>query len=244
MLTSPRSRRLWGLGWMILVPALALGPGCSSRPENSPVVRKKFAEIASVQDQVADLAVQMKQMTAELAAMRKDVADSRSLTGGGEAVAKIEQIDARMITIEQEIGKINEAVNAGVKIRQVATASTSESTSAPTESASASETKSESRPAAASTSESKSTRSTASSSKPSTSRSTASSSSKSVPVRQVSQVTAPKPRGKYYTIKSGDSAESIAKSNGVSIDTLLRANRLPKDATIFPGQKLYVPAAN
>lgn len=227
MLMLPRSRRLWGFGWMLLVPALALGPGCSSRPENSPVVRKKFQELASVQDQVADLAVQMKQMTAEMAAMRKDVTDVRSLNGGGEAVARIEQIDTRMQTIEQEITKLNEALNAGVKTRQVASAP-EESTAPPQETTrSSSSTSSRSRASA----------------EPARTRS-ASGSASALPVRQVTHVTAPKPRGKYYTIKSGDTPASIASAHKISVDSLLRANRLPKEATIFPGQKLYVPAAN
>ena len=49
-----------------------------------------------------------------------------------------------------------------------------------------------------------------------------------------------KPRS--YTVKSGDSLEKIARKNGVSVQSLQKANGL-KGSTIRPGQKLKIPSS-
>ncbi len=239
MVLRSRSCRLWALGIGCLGLLVVLGAGCSSHPENSPVVRKKFKELAEMQDQVGNLAVQVKQMSAEMAAVRKDVGDVVALNGGGEAVAKIDQIDTRMQTMEQELTKIREAMTAGSKSLQVASADSAPAAGGDEEQKSSSSTRS--------SSPSRSTASKPSvSSEPSAASSGLGRSSSSAPApRPAPKTTVPsKPRGKYYTIQSGDSPATIAKAHGISIDTLLKANRLPSDATVFPGQKLYVPGSN
>lgn len=208
--------------------------GCSSRPENSPVVRKKFKELADVQTQVGDMSVQMKQISAEMAAIRKDIGDVKSLSGGGEAVSKIEEIAGRLTSLEDEMAKLNGGTSVN-KARQVSSAPGA----APSvESASASA----DQPAAPKASASAEAKESAS--KPAPVRKPASSASAKhlPPVRQVSNSAPPKPRGTYYTIQSGDTTESIAKHFNVSPASILSANRLPSGATIFPGQRIYVPA--
>jgi putative chitinase len=44
-----------------------------------------------------------------------------------------------------------------------------------------------------------------------------------------------------HTVKKGDTAYSIAKSQGVDVKDLAKANKLDKDFTIAPGQKLVIP---
>jgi LysM repeat protein len=228
MLSLLRSRRVWGLGLLSLIPSLLICSGCSGRPENSPVVRKKFQELAEVQTQMGDVAIQVKQMAAEMAAVRTDMVAVKALNGGGEAVAKIDQIDSRISSIEQEITKMREALTADAKSRQVASSATRSSVAEPT---------TESKPSSASASAPARTES-----RPSIASVAQPSASSSVPARQVANTARPKPRGTYYTIQTGDTPENIASKHGVALDQLLQANRLPKDATIFPGQKLYVPA--
>ncbi len=46
--------------------------------------------------------------------------------------------------------------------------------------------------------------------------------------------------GVYYTVKSGDSFWTIAKSNGTSVNNLLKWNDLSANAKLKPGQKLLV----
>ncbi|VDR31793.1 Muramidase-2 precursor [Arthrobacter agilis] len=50
---------------------------------------------------------------------------------------------------------------------------------------------------------------------------------------------APAPAGSY-TIKPGDTLGAIASRNGVSLDSLLKANRLSMTSIIYPGQKLAI----
>lgn len=234
MLSLLRSRRVWGLGLLSLIPSLLICSGCSGRPENSPVVRKKFQELAEVQTQMGDVAIQVKQMAAEMAAVRTDMVAVKALNGGGEAVAKIDQIDSRISSIEQEITKMREALTADAKSRQVASSGTRPNVAEPT---------SESRPTGATSGASASAPSRVESrASVASAPKTSASASSSVPVRQVTNTATSKPRGTYYTIQAGDTPENIASKHGVGLEQLLQANRLPKDATIFPGQKLYVPA--
>lgn len=49
--------------------------------------------------------------------------------------------------------------------------------------------------------------------------------------------------GAYYTVKRGDTLWRISKMHGVTVEDLLRANRLPDAERISVGQRLYIPAA-
>lgn len=46
-----------------------------------------------------------------------------------------------------------------------------------------------------------------------------------------------------YTVRAGDTLTAIARSEGVSLEELLRANNLNRNATIFVGQTLTIPNA-
>ena len=58
------------------------------------------------------------------------------------------------------------------------------------------------------------------------------------PVSRDSSVS--KKKNRYYTVKTGDTLYSIARNNDISVDELLRFNKLSKKAVIHPGQKLIV----
>jgi LysM repeat protein len=47
-----------------------------------------------------------------------------------------------------------------------------------------------------------------------------------------------------HTVKSGETAFSIARGHGISVSELMKANRLAASATIRPGQKLRIPGAS
>lgn len=47
--------------------------------------------------------------------------------------------------------------------------------------------------------------------------------------------------GKYYTIQSGDTLQNLAQKHGTSAAKIAEANRLPADASLMPGQLIFVP---
>jgi LysM repeat protein len=45
---------------------------------------------------------------------------------------------------------------------------------------------------------------------------------------------------KAYEVKTGDTPFTIAKQNNMSLDRLLKINKLIAGSKIYPGQQLYV----
>lgn len=247
MITARRSS-LWGSGLVCLILAATTltFTGCSSRPENSPVIRKSMKDLADLQTQVGEMSVQVKQMNADLSAIRKEVADSK-LAPGSDSLARIDELNAKIAALEEQLGK------AGSKpVRAVASATDSKANAAaasydplldpgPAPAAATTATKTDKTEAAPA----KTTKAVAKESTTSKSEKVAktSSSSGSAPVRQAANTSRPKPRGAYYSIKSGDTPESIAKSHGITLKQFLEANRIPSSATLFPGQKVFIPSS-
>ncbi|RKS89342.1 LysM repeat protein [Microbacterium sp. AG790] len=54
----------------------------------------------------------------------------------------------------------------------------------------------------------------------------------------------PAPAGSAYEVSAGDTLWAIADAHGVSLDALLQANGLGRDAIIYPGQTLAIPGAD
>lgn len=52
-----------------------------------------------------------------------------------------------------------------------------------------------------------------------------------------------KPKGYYYTVQKGDTILKVAQKHNLTSAELLRANHMPMDATLYAGQKIYVPAS-
>ncbi|MFP4581349.1 MAG: LysM peptidoglycan-binding domain-containing protein [Candidatus Sumerlaeia bacterium] len=50
-----------------------------------------------------------------------------------------------------------------------------------------------------------------------------------------------KAAGFYYQVKKDDTLQSIAEKFKIGSADILRANRLPMSAAIFPGQSIYIP---
>jgi LysM repeat protein len=49
-------------------------------------------------------------------------------------------------------------------------------------------------------------------------------------------------KAKYYEVRSGDTLYAIAKKHGMSMDQLVKLNKLKRNAELHPGQKLLVSA--
>lgn len=70
----------------------------------------------------------------------------------------------------------------------------------------------------------------------------AASATESAPAEVAASKTAPAPQASGYEVTAGDTLWAIADAQGTSLDALLQANGLPRDAIIYPGQVLTVPA--
>lgn len=64
------------------------------------------------------------------------------------------------------------------------------------------------------------------------------------PAEPTTAPVAPVGTGRTYTVKPNESLWIIAKREGVSIDDIVAANHLSKNAILRPGQKLTIPAAS
>jgi LysM repeat protein len=56
------------------------------------------------------------------------------------------------------------------------------------------------------------------------------------------QKTQAQAKAQYYEVRRGDTLYAIAKTHGISMDQLLKLNKLKRNAEIEPGQKLLVSA--
>lgn len=67
-------------------------------------------------------------------------------------------------------------------------------------------------------------------------------------VRTVARVSPPGrdavKKGKRYVVKRGDTLWDIAQDHAVSLEEIRRMNKLSRDATLRPGQKLQIPASS
>ncbi|MEQ8820139.1 MAG: LysM peptidoglycan-binding domain-containing protein [Sumerlaeia bacterium] len=240
-----------------LVLALGVGllAGCSGKPENSPVIRRKFKEFDVVKEESKAAEQQIAQMSVEISILKDQVENLRALVpdaqGKVSAVSRIEKIEARLAGVE------NDAV------RSITSTSARNAAPAPAEETVQTSTRNPlidspktvevpavrrerglARPEKAEEKESApapATRTAPSeSSKPSQTVAQAS-------IRTSAAPAAPKKaasRGSYYELKPGDTLESIAKANGLTVDAIKKENRLPSGARLLAGQRLYLPPRN
>ncbi|MDK2973580.1 MAG: LysM domain [Candidatus Sumerlaeota bacterium] len=209
---------------LLLTAATATFVGCSSKPENSPVIRKKFAEVESLKDEVAETNKMIRTLAGDITIMKDEVSNLRALApdgkGGTELITRLDALERRLAEMEVQGTTMAAARVQPAGTKEVASASFN-GLAVPT--AKAPETKKETaKPAPAKAAP----KTTASAPKPA--------------AKTVSKPA--KPAGRYYTIQAGDSLEKIASSNGVSVASLRDANRLPAGARPLKGQRLYIPA--
>lgn len=218
-----------------IVPVLAVAAllaGCSAKPENSPVIRKKFAEVDELKTSVDKSGKQLEEIASQLSLLRDDVSNLRALSPGAdgavEVVTRLEQLEKRLVQMEG--GKVvATVVPAANKTEAAPGVSTANELAVPKTLAEATEAKPEAKKEVAQATTAKKTTTTAAAPKATAPKTTA----------------APKPaapRGKYYTIQAGDTLDKIAKDNGISVTTLAKENRLPAGAKPLKGQRIFVPA--
>jgi lipid-binding SYLF domain-containing protein len=51
-------------------------------------------------------------------------------------------------------------------------------------------------------------------------------------------------KGEYHVVQPGDTLSGIAEKYGISVEALCSLNKITKDQTIHPGQKILIPSGN
>ena len=238
----PRSLSLV-LALAVAVATIGL-TACSPKPENSPVIRKKFAEVEEMKDDMEEIAKNLRRISGDLTVMKDEISNLRALapdgSGGSELVRRLEALESR--------------IDSGAASNRTV-ASTSNSSSS--DSIAGAITRAERTPpprAGASSDDSGAPRLAL----PAQSESQEKETEAPQPKRTVAQappreLTQPKPkpqpkrtvpRGKYHTMSSSDSLEALAQKNGISVAELRQANRLPAGARVPTGQRIFIPAKN
>ncbi len=220
--------------------------GCSGKPENSPAIRKKFAEMDQMKKSVDEMSSEMQFMSAEIRRLSQENSDLRALApdmdGAAPAIEKIGEIEKRLSQVEsmardgvlansqrpasssnssrtQEVADAGASARRPIDLENATLAGGNASSNKRTETVAAQQ--QATKPAAAE----KPRRTETTTKKPATK--TASTSSAR--------------RGSYHTIESGETIDTIAKKYNTSESVILKANRLPKGNRLAKGQRLYIP---
>lgn len=235
-----------------LAPALLLAPaaalvlvGCSAKPENSPVIRRKLAELDETRSEVTELRNLLRGVSGDLTVIQDQLSNLRALSpdneGGMQVLRKLEEMEERITRMETEATMIASAARTTTGGSSTSTTSTS---SAPASSGGSTSTTT----AAPSGGSSTAQRPTAPAAPSTTTTSAAP--ARTTPAASSTQQAAARPapaapaaaRGRYYTLEAGDTLERIAADAGISVAEIRRANGLPEGARPLPGQRLFVPA--
>lgn len=100
---SPRPLRLLAQAAVVtavVVPLVA----CSAKPENSPVIRKKLAEVDDLKDQLEETMMLVRSMSGDLTIMKDEISNLRAFTPEGDDVSavvnRLERLEGRLSEVE------------------------------------------------------------------------------------------------------------------------------------------------
>lgn len=226
--------------------------GCSSKPENSPAIRTRFAQIDSLQDTLDQQSKEIAFLNEQVRRLGEENSELRSIVPGldGSSIGELS-------TMEERLSKLETITADGVLTSAMASTSRATPSVTTTTAVPASPRKSLNKTVALDEASLATTKVAAvqqkTTVKPAVTKSTkpgpksfkemTSQKSTSKPAPKVNKsVTAPAKRGSYHVIQAGESVGSIAKQHKISVDALLKANRLPKGIRLGRGQRLFVPA--
>jgi LysM repeat protein len=250
--------------FLAIAASVLVFAACTGKPENSPVLRKKLAELDKLTENSELLAADVKRLNGEIERLTTENSELRALVPGGDLSAasqKLSTIEARLNKIEGiAADKVLAAATPATKISaatetasttQVASSSTTTileeaplATSTlpsvlPVNSAAAgtatTASKKADKPVVAAQQEAKST----------VAKTEKKVEKKSAEKKPVEKKSADKKatRGAYHTIAVGETIDAVATKYGVKADDIRRANGLPAGARLAAGQRLFVPGA-
>jgi LysM repeat protein len=240
---------------MITGGAVVALTGCSGKPENSPVIRKKFAEYDKVAEANTTLTADVTRLNEEVTRLSQENSELRALVpsiDGESVITKLSTLEARLSKVEGVSGDRALARATSTTSSSAAPASTTTPAAptldtaplavapapAATEGASVvavQQQSTSSRPAGfkelTNPVAKKSTQVTKVSSTPEKKKVE----TKSAPAAPAAR------RGAYHTFAAGETIDQVAAKYGTTAAAILQANRLPAGARIGTGQRLYVP---
>ncbi|MBI1293245.1 LysM peptidoglycan-binding domain-containing protein [bacterium] len=251
-----RSRALI-LSLMITGGAVVALTGCSGKPENSPVIRKKFAEYDKAVESNTALTADVTRLNEEVARLSQENSELRALVpsvDGESVITKLSTLEARLAKVEGVAG--DRALARATSNSQTSTTTTPAPAAASTSTQTLDQAPLAVAPAKVETEkktvavQQQSTPSRPAGFKEMTNPSTRT----STPVAKTSttaetkkpeatKAAAPARRGTYHTFAAGETIDQVAAKYGVSAGDILKANRLPAGARVGTGQRLYVPGS-
>jgi outer membrane murein-binding lipoprotein Lpp len=245
---------------VVCAGALGLLAGCSGKPENSPAIRKKFAEIDSMNGNVEQLLADVKSLNDEVRRLKQENSELRAFLPGVDgqgAIDKISTLENRLRQIENaRTAAPAPATGSAPRTAPATPASTAggqialedaplaaapaprvvaNQQAAPAPAAPRGFKELTNRPAAAAPAP----RPAAPAAAP-----TGGAPAAAAPAAAATKPAAPKPaasRGSYHVIAPGDTIATIAAKHGISAERLQQAVGLPPGARLTPGQRIFVP---
>jgi LysM repeat protein len=201
---------------LVCVFVVALGAGCAGqRPENSPYIKSKFAEL---DEQLKDLAKVKREVTLlqdDIKYFTEELGNIRTMASGGvspEQQDLIAQLAAKATDLEKMATDLTSAQKRIDDLEKSVASGRSAAGAA----------------------------SQAASIKPVANRTPASVVASSGATKSPTQSRRTS-GGFYYQVKANDTLTSVATANNTSIAKLAGANNLPPDARLAVGQRLWVP---
>lgn len=250
-----RTRALF-ISILIGSSSVLLLAGCSGKPENSPAIRKKFAEVDKMQENMDNLVAETAMLSEQVRRLTEENSELRAFLPDVDGTPAIEKIS----TLESRLNKLESLTADKLVASATQRTSTSQNTTpAPTiqkttttesedlETASLAGAPPQEKVAAQreAPTEQAAEKKTVSPPKPSSSfkeKTNPNTSSETTKKTETKSKPAPV-RGKYYTIQVGESIQDIATKHNTTVDAIMKANRLPAGARLARGQRLFIPGS-
>lgn len=239
--------RAFILAPVTVVTALAF-MACTAKPENSPVIRKKFAEVDNMNQKVTEMRTTLDSVSADLRILNEQIAEVRALNpdtaNGTDIIKRIEALETRMKggsqpTLATNPGGAPPSRSQDPANGPAALASTAnpEPTTLNAKLAVPAEPPVKkvsndivaSAPKAEKAATTKAAKATETSAKPQKA------------AAETVKKAATHSAGRYYRVQPGDTIDTIAARNGISVDSIRKANKLPVGSKVPAGQNLYLP---
>ncbi len=236
------SRRLLVLAGFTSLAAVSLTlTGCSAKPENSPVIRKKFAEVDEIKTNQDETNKLLRTLVGDITVLKDQVSNLRALSpdasGEIEVISRLEEIEQRLNSMEKG-NTIVASATVPTSMKQDKTPTLAEALQAAKEEPKTTTFNNLAVPETKKTEAPKTTKTETKSAPKTVASTTTTKSSAPAAPKTVSSA----PRGFYYTLQPGDTLEKLATDNGISVSELAKANRLPSGARPLKGQRLFIPA--